>query len=523
VNTTQFSTEVIAGVHLIEPPQQRNYTLENPNLPLNDPGVWEAVFSDSFSTEAGVSVTAEKALMYAPFYRAVQLISGDVAKLPRPVYRRRPDISEDARERDRGNRLNYVLNVAANQETEAIKFWCRFMADALIWSNAWARIYFDGSGSATELYNLLPDRTHWEIIDGKLWCITEAGGKLVPLYPWEVLHIEGLSVGGTAQPLFKMARNSIALGLAQEKFSSKFFKNGGRVGGILELPAGMPKGARDTVEEGFRKMHEGTDNPFKTVILRDNAKFHAGQMSPQESQLVEATEAQTRAIAHWFNLPPSKLGLSDSVSYNSKAEDNQNYLDTTLQIWLTRIESACNFRLISDRQSDTHFVEHNVKNLLRMNPLQMAQVHQIQIASRIRNPNECRSDLNLLPYEGGEEYVNPNTMKSGNEPGEQEADEPEEEPTEDQPEPPKRGAAYMRVLFGITASAREKAKNANAMGVWLKGGLVKHRDEWKHLHGDRPFGFDELEMKLRAASEHYPEDQLPKAVDSLCQQFEEAV
>jgi hypothetical protein len=61
------------------------------------------------------------------------------------------------------------------------------------------------------------------------------------------------------------------------------------------------------------------------------------------------------------------------------------------------------------------------------------------------------------------------------------------------------------------------------MGVWLKGGLVKHRDEWKHLHGDRPFGFDELEMKLRAASEHYPEDQLPKAVDSLCQQFEEAV
>jgi hypothetical protein len=61
------------------------------------------------------------------------------------------------------------------------------------------------------------------------------------------------------------------------------------------------------------------------------------------------------------------------------------------------------------------------------------------------------------------------------------------------------------------------------MTVWLKGGLVKHRDDWKYLHGDKPFGFDELEMKLRAASDHYPEDQLPKVVDSLCKQFEEAI
>src|SRR5678815_488322 len=131
---------------------------------------------------------------------------------------------------------------------------------------------------------------------------------------------------------------------------------------------------------------------------------------------------RTRAIAHFLKLQPSRLGLSDSVSYNSKAEDNQDYLDTTLQIWLTRIESACNFRLISERQADSHFIEHSVKKLMRMNPLQMADMHSKQIAARIINPNEARADLNKLPYKGGDEFVNPNTMKSGNEPGDKPED-----------------------------------------------------------------------------------------------------
>jgi HK97 family phage portal protein len=513
------TSEVVAGVYLAGPPAQRysgGYSLENPNLPLNDPAVWDAVFGDAFGTDVGINITAEKALMYAPLYRGVQLISGDVAKLPRYVYKRRSDLSEDARERDRGHRLNYILNVAANEYTEAIKFWCRFMVDALLYQNAYARIYFDGAGNVAELYNLLPDRTAPEWIDGQLWYVTEAGGKLTALFPWEVLHIEGLALGGTASALFRMARNSIALGLAQEKFASKFFANGGRVGGVLELPLSMPKAARDTLEEGFRKTYEGTDNPFKTVILRDNAKFHAAQQSPEQSQMVEATEAQTRAIAHWLNLAPSKLGLSDSVSYNSKSEDNQDYLDTTLQIWLTRIESACNFRLVSERQSDTHFVEHNTSKLLRMNRLQLSQIHASDIASRLRNPNECRAELNMLPYEGGDEFVNPNTMKSGNEPGE----EPKEEPKEKPKEPPKRDAAYLRVLFGITARARDKAKRPKAFLEWIDGNLQPHRDEWRHLWGERPFPFDYMIKWFRAKADVCTADELPSDIEQLCEFWE---
>ena len=514
------TSEIVAGVFINGPaPEARNYSLENPNLPLNDPAIWDAVFGSAFGTEVGIQVTAERAMMYAPFYHGVTMIAGDIAKLPRYVYKRRTDISDNARERDRGHRLNYILNRAANEYTEAIKFWERFVSDAIIYRHAYARIMFDGTGSPAELYNLLPDRTRCEFAkDGTMFYATEVGGRLVPLMPWEVLHVSAPPLTcAPSQALFQMARNSIALGLAQEQFASKFFRNGGRVGGILELPASMNKPVRDKVEEGFRSNYEGSDNPFKTVILRENAKFHAAQQSPKDSQLTEATDAQTRAMAHWLNLAPSRLGLSDSVSYNSKSEDNQDYLDTTLQIHLTRIESACNFRLISERQADSHFIEHSVKSLLRMNPLQMAQVHQLRIASRIQNPNEARDDLNMLPYEGGDEFVNPNTMKSGNEPGESPKE--DEKPAED--DKPKRDAAYMRVLFGITARARDKAKRGKAYIEWIDGNLNPHRDEWRTFWGDEPFPFGLLQEELKTLAATCTEADLPMHVEALCLQWED--
>lgn len=522
----EYSTEVIAGVYLVGPPAPDYRSLENPQLSLTDPAAWEEVFGWSTSA-TGESITARKAMMFAPFYHAVQMIAGDVARLRRQVYRRRPDIAEDARERFRGHPLSRLLNLAPNDEVDAVTFWMRLMADVLVWRNGYAVIGRNGLTTPMELFNLLPDRTRQERIDGQLFYITEIdsdrNSRLVPFLPEDIIHIKGPDVRGLNQEtVYQLARNTIALGLAQENFASKFFRNGGRVGGVLELPLGMTKPARDTVEEGFRKTYEGSDNPFKTVILRDNAKFHSAQQSPRDSQMVEATANQTRMIAHWFNLSPSKLGLSDSVSYNSKAEDNQDYLDRTLSIWLAKIENQANLKLLSDREEGEVFIEHDTNSLLRMNLTARSESYASAIAARWMNPNEVRAKENMLPYAGGDEFVNPNTMKSGNEPAEgtdeDEPDEPAGEPPEETKTRP--DAATLRVLFGITSRARDKAKRPDGISEWITGNLQPHREEWRHLWGDRPFPFEDLAAQLRFAVEHYPEDKLPVVVESICNEWE---
>ena len=279
--------EHVAGVH---PAETRG--LNDPTFNLTDPKSWQEIFGDSYGSHSGVTVTSRNALEYSPVWQAVNLISGDVAKLPLNIYRR---LTDGTRAIDRAHPAHKVLRRYANPGMAAFKFWRRLMTHALIWNNAYARIYRNGSGDITEMIPLLPDRTHPEMTDVGLVYATEIDGKLKAYFPHEIFHIEGISINGLADcELVSKARHSWGLGLATERFASKFFANGGRVGGVLELPLGMPKPSRDKVEEGFRKTYETLDNAFKTVILRDSAKFHAGQFDPQKGQMIESRKQQVR-------------------------------------------------------------------------------------------------------------------------------------------------------------------------------------------------------------------------------------
>ena len=524
---TQLTTQIVAGVFTAE---QRSI-LDNPNLPLNSPEVWNEVFGESYSTDSGVKVNEDTALMYAPVWQAVNQIASDVACLPFNLYHRRPDIADGAREKASNHPTHYIVNVQPRDYMTAQQFWETFMLNALIWNNSFAYIVWDNAGRLKELRHLMPDRTSAEWIKGQLWYVTEymddsGTSKLQPLYPWEVLHIKGLCLDGwQAPPFLKYARNSIALGLAQQKFGSKFFANGGRIGGILELPAAMPKPIQQQTEEGFRKMYDGADNPFKTVILRDNAKFHEAQQSPHDSQLVEASESQVRMIARWFNLPPSHLGLSDSVSYNSKSEDNQGYLDRTLKRWLKKIAAECGIKLLSDAAQSQYFFEHDTADLVKMNMEARYRVYQIGRQIGVLSSNEVRQKENMLPREGGDNYDNPATSSSVTEPP------AEDPPKEETPKEQERSIDFetvrlrRRVLFNLTAAARHKSKNSKAFIEWLDSEFKVQRDEWTTVSGgkDAPEYFASFHRQLFDLVQTATPQELVTVVDTVAANYEREI
>ena len=170
------------------------------------------------------------------------------------------------------------------------------------------------------------------------------------------------------------------------------------------------------------------------------------------------------------------------------------------------------------------FFEHNTAALLRMDLLKRYQAYQIGIASRILNPNECRARENLLPYEGGDEYANPNTTSGAAPPAEpadtQDKTEgdamPEDKPamasdtaniattiivpgegraaTVPQDESEKRfnwqsktvhldTVNLRRVVVGITGHARKLAADPKKFIEWIDAGLQQHRREAVRLLG----------------------------------------
>lgn len=396
-----------------------NATLENPRFSLNDPAAYETLTAGARSA-SGVTVTHEGSLALSAVWQALSLISGDGSKIPVYPFERLED--DDRKVADK--HPSYVaVAVRANQWKSAKRFWADLIVHMLLWRNGYA--FINRSGPRIELYNLLPDRTapKWvTVLDpagrkrSELIYETEVAGQIEIVLPQNILHVRQWSLDGlTAPDLVRAAKDAWGLALAAQNFESKFFKNGARKGGILELPV-MSKPARDTVEEGFRKSYEDGDNPFRTVILREGAKFHEGQVTPREGQVAELKDSQKREVASYFNIPPSKLGIRDSVSYNSFEQDNLSYLHGCLHHVCDAISDECDMKLLSesDLLADKYYFEHNYSEFIQSDWKTMNEGLEIQRRNEIINANDWRRKLNMPKRTDpeAETYINPNTKSA---------------------------------------------------------------------------------------------------------------
>jgi len=379
------------------------------------------------------------------------------------------------------------------------------------------------NGQPSELINLLPDRTRLVTVKGaglryEVSNLDKDGGVKF-IEPSSIIHIRGISFDGTVgAELVKHARDVWGQALAKQGYVSKFFRKGGRKGGTLEVPMGASPAFADTLESGFRKTYEDPDAWFKTVVLRDGAKFHAASDSLRDSQMVESSEASVREVGRFFNLSPSRLGLSDSVSYNSKAEDNRAYLDSTLAPWLEEIVSQCWMRLLSigERQRDSHYFEHNTRALLAMSYKERVTTGAIGIRAKLITRDEWRKGENLGPHPDGDgdssDGMESVTPDGGADKGEN--DQPRG-PADDEGRSADRMNTIRRV-FDVAASARRKAKDHRAFFEWLQSGLKRHL-------ADNPGELLTQFVGELQTCENLSVGELRKSVDRLTSEFERRV
>lgn len=509
-------------------------SLNNPTVSLSDPDAWDEMFNVGRSSQAGVTVTVDKALSIAAVWQVVSMVSGDVAKLPLNVYERKED---DSRSVAQLHPAQSIINGEANPEKTSFDFWRDLMVHALIWNNAYAFIDRNNRGEVRGLYNLLPDRTGPVRAGGVLFYETEVtlpdgGTRIMRLASSDVLHVRGLSLDGLAgHPMIDAARDSWGLSLAAQGFASKFFKHGVRAGGVLEVPLGTTKPATDKLVEGFQKYHEGQDNWFKTVILRDGAKFHQTTIPPNEGQMAETREQQVREVCRWFSVPPSRLGMADATSYNSKSEDNKTYLDSCLSGWLMSISTQCDAKLLSmgQKSARSHFFEHNTNALLAMSAKDRYVIYAIAIQRGILSPNEVRRRENMPPRADGkgDEYADILAASGGMkgiDGGNQNTGEAIAGNGEGDRGPQGEGdlstnGAAARMAYSISARARHKAKNARAFLEWVDGNLMGFRAD--AIAG---VGSDEMVSRavdvLKRVAETNPEADLQSAVDAAMTLFE---
>jgi HK97 family phage portal protein len=387
--------------------EARSGSLENPSVPLSSATLQELGVG-SVGNEAGIDLTTYKALGYAPLYQAVSQISGDCAKMPINVYRR----TLQGREHLTDHPLQSLLHIngAPNTEVNAFKFWRRFFTSATLHNNGYAWIDRSNGGQVLGLYNLLPDRTTAVRYKGKLYYMTEVGGKMEALKADEVLHVEGLSIDNLCgSDMIKLFRQDFGIALARRNFTAKFFKNNMTAGGILTVPPqAKPEAVRKIATKMNEKFSGSSESAFKTLVLRDGYKWFSTQVDPEKAQLSEMDADQARNVARMYNLHPSRLGVPGSQSYNTLEMAQKDYYDGCLSHWLLSTKSEMNMKMLSESErADGVYIDYNINALLWADAATRNSIAVTGIQHGRFSPSETRAWENMNGYEGGDTFYRP--------------------------------------------------------------------------------------------------------------------
>ena len=352
------------------------------------------------SVGSGGSLSASAVAGYPPVSQCLQMIAGDCARLPLVVKNRAGLDAIPVPADHYAQRLIDPWGRPNDEDTQFDLFFDWYF-DALLWGGGY--LWIDRIGAMPRaLYRLLPDRT-WRLDrGGRVYFVThiydsDSGKYIKQLLPHEdVLYLEGLRVGEDPSNPITLYRNTFKAALNAQEFTVRYFDQGTQAGGILMVPPGASDRAITNTEASIRGRAD-KENWFKTLVLKDGFKWQSTTADLKSATTVELDEQSARAVARIYNIPPSKLGIRDSMSYNSRESDRQEYLDSCLSSWLIQGRSQVHRKLILPSEQPSVIVDYTVDELALLNLAARADWASKGLADGWLEPEEARRVMKLPP------------------------------------------------------------------------------------------------------------------------------
>lgn len=385
--------------------------------PANAPGWIVSLFGGGSSTAAGVDVSPEVALTYSAVYGAFRILGESVASLPCKVYRRSPA----GRELARHHWAWSLLHDAPNPEMSSPVWRELCMVHLLGWGNAYSRIEWGGDGTARALWPIHPSRVTVLRTDaGRLvYDVKPApaadppGGHPSRLGPEDVLHVPALGWTGTVgiSPI-RLARESVGLGLATEKFGSAFFGSGSMPGGVLTAPGTISDKVAAALRERWESAHQGGERAHRLAVLGGGAEFKPLTIPPEDAQFLETRRFQVGEIARIFRIPPHMLGDLERATFSNVEHLGLEFVVHSLRPWLVRFEAEWARKLFNTASSAGHYAEFSVDGLLRGDLESRWRAYAIGRQWGWLSADEIREreNMNAIPGGAGAAYLVPLNM-----------------------------------------------------------------------------------------------------------------
>lgn len=388
---------------------QKNLAAAKEELTLESSKGW---FPSGRSRDRPMS--AEDALKISAFYRAVDLRSDSIGRLPIQVK------NLTTRKEEPDHYLGKVLWERPNEAMRPFVYKKLVEYQRLVLGNAYVWIYRDRHGRPVELLPLPPGtcEPYIEPSTGKLWYIAQnpKTHEHYRLDPLDILHYKGFSTNGIkGRSLLSQAALTLRVAESRDRYELDVYRNGGRPSGVLTtqtdlsakpevtLPDGSKGSYQDYIRYQWDQIHTGPGKAMRVAVLDNSLEYKPIAMSLADAQFIESKASSVEDISRFTAVPMHMLSAGKQ-SYESNSANSIEYVKYALQPAVVQYEEedSCKLLTVSDRNRGL-WLPRNMMAELRGDSASRKEWYKALREMGVMSANEIRQLEDLPDVEGGDD------------------------------------------------------------------------------------------------------------------------
>jgi len=351
-----------------------------------------------------------RALGLCPLTRAVNLISGDIARLPVKIN----EYTEDGRWEscDDYPELDSIFNSQTNDYYTSHEWWRWMTSTCMVWGNAWS-VISRVNGVVDQIIPLRP----W---DCQLLPDTERGGwyyhssEYGDIKPSDIIHLRMPSYQKMlwGESPIVLARRAIELGFRQEHAGISAFQMPGL--GKIAITTRETVGGDSirAMQDAFRHTHSGPEGMLRPIVVQNESDVKQVGQSLTDQDWISARRFTITQVSQMYGVPPQYLYNLENSTQEQTAEMSRAYIDTCLGSYLANFASEMTMKLLPARDDSKRYkISFDTAPLIRGTFSEQVNAIQTAIQTGIMTRNEGRAMMGYPPIEGGDEVlIGPNML-----------------------------------------------------------------------------------------------------------------
>jgi len=364
---------------------------------------WDEVnqqFSDLFLSGEVYDAGRWGAEKLSPVAAAHRILTCSFGLIPMSIYQK----NGEERQAVSDESIDRVFKVRPNDNMSP------FMCGHTIMSNAfWRGVGYcwnrrDGSGRIIERLPLPTECCHIrrDQETGQYWYDFTVDGSFHSFTGYELSMLFFESYDGIqGRGLLDLAHETIGAEGAAQQYGKKFYQNGARMSGIVEVDPDLKKEGREEVRDQFKRFSPMGEDAFRVAVLTRGYKYNPIGLSQSDAQYIESRAFGVEEISRFTGIPKYML-QSGKESYDSNARQRVDYVTDTLVPYVTQWEQENTYKaLLPFQRSQGWYMKGNVSVLMRGDDESRGQFYQRMIQNGVYNPDECRALEEKNPIPGG--------------------------------------------------------------------------------------------------------------------------